>query len=69
MDVPTNNALHSASGVVLMEPICIGLVIVGLLTFVHSLRLRGCLSFGVWVLAGMAVMGLLLWYVLSWPHF
>lgn len=51
-----------------MELVFVGLMVVGLLIFVHSLRLRGCLSFGVWMLTGMVVMGLLLCYVSGCLH-
>lgn len=46
-----------------MELVFIALIIVGILVTVHSLRLRGCLSFLTWMLTGMVVTGLLLLYL------
>lgn len=37
-----------------------GLIVAGLVMIVVALRLRGCVSFGVWVVLGMAIA----WYVL-----
>jgi len=68
VDAPTACGFRSFAVVMPMELVFVGLMVVGLLIFVHSLRLRGCLSFGVWMLTGMVVMGLLLCYVSGWLH-
>lgn len=44
-----------------------GLIVVGLVLLVVALRLRGCVSFGVWVVLGMAIAWYVLRVVLHYP--
>ena len=46
-----------------------GLIVVGVVLVVVALRLRGCISFGAWVVVGMAIAWYVLHMVLQLPFF
>jgi hypothetical protein len=44
-----------------MGPLFVGLMVIGVGILVHSLRLRGCLFWMVWIVVGFMGTGAMLW--------